>query len=199
MRPIKRAIILCWIMLVACFAIKLFGGNWFEIVCTNEHFSNFCKFFDDRIVLQDILSLVFYAISTSLVILSSARKTNPSKKQLLFVVLSTCAIWSLQLISLTAKAITETVYLVFCPIIINFFLGDLTFSRRNALKEIGFGAIGATLTWVFQVLSFVTRNIGVSFVGDTTLIALILMTDYYIMIILYYMYVKSKEGGKKYG
>lgn len=199
MRPIKRAIVLCWIMLVACFAIKLFGGNWFEIVCTNEHFLSFCKFFDERIILQDLLSLLFYSVSTSLVILSSSRKTNPSRHQLLFVVVSACAVWSLQLVSLTTKALVETIYIVFCPLIVNFLLGDSIFSKISAVKEIGFGAIGAALTWIFQVLSFVTRNIGVSFLGDTTLVALILMIDYYIMIVLYYLYVKSKEGGNKDG
>ena len=46
LKAIKRAIILCWVLLAVCFAIKLFGGNWFEIVCANEHFIKFCDFID---------------------------------------------------------------------------------------------------------------------------------------------------------
>ena len=42
-RVIKRSIILCWIALAICFIVKIFGGNFFEIVVHRG------LFFDDEI------------------------------------------------------------------------------------------------------------------------------------------------------
>ena len=199
MRPIKRAIVLCWIMLVACFAIKLFGGNWFEVACTNEHFSMICGFVDERLALQNAIALILYVLSTTIIMLSSARAPSPTKKQLAFLVVCVSSIWALQYLSLTAKAVVEMSFFLFCPFLLNLVVEKRAITKRAFFVEILFGAIGIALTWAFQLLSLITRNFGVSFVGDETLVALILMVDYYIMIVLYYLYVKSKEGGNKDG
>ena len=75
LKAIKRAIILCWILLAVCFAIKLFGGNWFEIVCANEHFIKFCDFID-KAYINYPLSCVFYITSNFFFIISFNGKTN---------------------------------------------------------------------------------------------------------------------------
>ena len=47
---LKRAIILCWILLIICFIIKLCGGNYFNIMCNNENFIRFCNFIENSII-----------------------------------------------------------------------------------------------------------------------------------------------------
>lgn len=88
-RVIKRSIILCWIALAICFIVKIFGGNFFEIVVHN-----------DRIA----------------------------------------------------------------------------------------------LTLIFQVLSLITKNIGLGILGDNFLVSIIVMIDTYFMLALYYLYSLKLEG-----
>ena len=45
---IKRVIIVCWVALAICFVIKLFGGNFFQIICENETFIAICEFCDNN-------------------------------------------------------------------------------------------------------------------------------------------------------
>lgn len=90
-RVIKRSIILCWIALAICFIVKIFGGNFFEIVVHN-----------DRIA----------------------------------------------------------------------------------------------LTLIFQVLSLITKNIGLGILGDNFLVSIIVMIDTYFMLALYYLYSLKLEVKK---
>lgn len=53
--------------------------------------------------------------------------------------------------------------------------------------------IGCGLNLLFQLISQITKNIGFSFVDEYTLIFMILNIDYYIMLILYYLYNNRKE------
>ena len=90
-RVIKRSIILCWIALAICFIVKIFGGNFFEIVVHN-----------DRIA----------------------------------------------------------------------------------------------LTLIFQVLSLITKNIGLGILGDNFLVSIIVMIDTYFMLAIYYLYSLKLEVKK---
>ena len=45
---LKRAINLCWFLLFVCFIIKIFGGNFFNIVCEKENFVKLCNYIDSR-------------------------------------------------------------------------------------------------------------------------------------------------------
>lgn len=195
MRPIKRAIVLCWIMLVACFAIKLFGWNWFEVVCTNEHFSNFCQFVDNHWFLYYPIGLMLYVASTSWIILSCSNISEPTTKEVFAILCSLAVVWSMQFVSTNVKTIIELANTILLPIIL--------ILRRN--KELGIkqtlkknwyrGIVGYILVLSFQFISLITRNVGIKYTDDSTLITLMLMFDYYIMVALFYLYVKkSKEG-----
>jgi hypothetical protein len=183
-------------MLVACFAIKLFGGNWFEIVCTNEHFSLFCDFVDKKPIIQHIIAFVVYFVSTFLIMISSSRQTNPKTNQKVFLFISISLIWFSKFSSMYLKTILEMSFFLFCPFLLNFAIKRKKAKRKDFFKEILFGVFGIFLTWCFQIISLVVKNIGVSFVGNDTFLALILMIDYYIMIVLYYLYTKevAKDG-----
>ena len=100
-RVIKRSIILCWIALAICFIVKIFGGNFFEIV----------------------------------------------------------------------------IPLLIC---------------RNIWRVL----IGVALTLIFQVLSLITKNIGLGILGDNFLVSIIVMIDTYFMLALYYLYSLKLEVKK---
>ena len=198
MRPIKLAIVLCWIMLVACFVIKLFGGNWFDIVCTNEHFSNLCDFIDNNVFIKYIIAFPLYVFGTYFIIVSCCKLPNANSHQKTMIVGCLVMVWLSQFISMGLKMALEIIVFLFMPTLLRYMFCD------DGLKSIikknwHLGIIGYLLDLGFQLLSLVTRNIGIKLVDDKILVSLILMIDYYIMIALYYLYVKTMKGEKKDG
>ena len=198
MKPIKRAIALCWIMLVACFVIKLFGGNLFEIVCTNEHFSNLCRFVDENFWLSEIVGFVLYVPSTIIIMLSASLIPKPSKETTVEALIIIIAVWLTHYIGNVTKTICEILAFVVSPFLLNITQYDVY--KTDFVKKRWFlGIIGYVVVMIFQIISVITRNIGVKFTDDSLLITFFLMIDYYIMVLLYYLYVKLKKGDKSNG
>lgn len=189
MKAIKRAIIICWIMLIVCFIIKLVGGNWFEIICDNKHFINVCSYIDNHLVLKYIIAVITYLPSLFFVIISCSLLPNPNKKQAFIILIVLIIVWSTNFISVLIKSILEAIMIITLPIILNsvkWFVDE----PKSFKKTWFLGIIGYAFIVVFQLLSLITRNIGIKVVDDNTLITLILMIDYYIMVALYYLYIK---------
>lgn len=65
-RVIKRSIILCWIALAICFIVKIFGGNFFEIVVHNDRFTAVCGFCQKSFILTNIVYYISSCICTFL-------------------------------------------------------------------------------------------------------------------------------------
>ena len=194
MKPIKRAIALCWIMLVACFAIKLFGGNWFEVVCTNEHFIKVCNFIDEKFLLHQVSSYFIYVIPTFFILLSCCQVPKPSKTQLVVLICSLSLVWASKFIDIQLKTILEVVNTLFMPIV-------LRMCEKEKFKETMksrwfYGIIGYFLVLLFQLLSLFAKNIGIHFVSESLFVTFILLIDYYIMIALYYLYTKLRKENR---
>ncbi len=192
MKPIKRAIIACWVMLVACFAIKLFGGNWFEVVCTNEHFLKICEFIEGNKFAYVPLSLFVYLIPTVFILLSVCRKPKPNKSQLILIASSLFVCWAISYISDTAKYFMEIIVISILPTLV-----PLLDKERKPLREIAKhwyrGILANAIILVFQLLSLITRNIGLKSLNDNLVITYITLIDYYIMAFLFYLNSLSKE------
>jgi hypothetical protein len=184
MKPIKRAIALCWIMLVACFVVKLFGGNWFEVVCTNEHFLQVCEIVDNNKVVWCIVGVVLYIFPQSFAILSCSKIVKPNKNQVALLIWSLLFVWSLQFVSTIAKSIAEILVICLLPVALAY-VGKMERPFKPYLFR---GIIGCVLIFVFQTISMLIRNIGLALLDNSALVTFILLTDYYIMIALYYLY-----------
>lgn len=197
MRPIKRAIILCWIMLVACFAIKLFGGNWFEVVCTNEHFSNFCKFVDQNLFLRVLIGTIMFVSSGYFIFVTISLLNKPTKKQKIIILISLIFISAFSEINITIKSALE--FVVFC--LIPYATNKVESAKEEKVfkKTWHLGILGYGVVFLFQFISLITRNVGIKITHDSLLITLILMIDYYIMIALCYLYVKNRKENKENG
>lgn len=195
MNSIKRTIILCWIMLIVCFIIKLFGGNWFEIMCNNEHFIYICNYIDQHAVVKHAISFVPYLLSTYLILCASSLipRTNKTQTIVLFIIMS--FVWSTQFINSYVKLFCEIVMYIVIPTILPC-VGKEKIGFKKAIKKNWYrGIVGCALCLVFQIVSLITKNIGIKIVDDNTLVSLISIIDYYIMILLYYLYflLKSKK------
>lgn len=197
MKPIKRAIIACWVMLVACFAIKLFGGNWFEVVCTNEHFLNICNFLDNHLFFQDFIAICLYIFSTYFMVLSCSLLIYPNKKQKIAILVVLISIFISQYVNEYIKFFSEIFMFISMPIILRVMDGN---NIKRSIKKYWYcGFVGLSLITAFQLISMFVRNIEFWIMKENTLISLMLLTDYYIMIFLYYLYVKQKKGDKANG
>lgn len=198
MKAVKRAILLCWFMLIVCFIIKLIGGNWFEIICNNEHFVYMCSFLDKHQALCYIIAFPFYVCSTFLILLSCSFIAKTNWKQFLIMLITISIIWSFQFINQYVKFIMEIVMYVLMPSVLHFFEKDRQPIKTIIKKNWYRGIIGCVLSILFQFISLATRNIGIKVIDDNTLITLITMLDFYIMVVLYYLYtmLKIKKGGK---
>ena len=179
----KTLIISCWAVLLCCFVVKLLGGNFFEIVCENEKFIRFCEFVDGNI-LKYVISFILYFISTYIYFLAII-KNKVSKKKHIIIIITLILWWFIKLLLNNAQAIIfvlDILYMILIPIIIN--------------KKIWlFSIISFFLNLAFQLISLLTKNIGIKFVDDSMFIAIIFNIDYYIMILLFYLY-RTKEYDK---
>lgn len=191
MRPIKRAIILCWIMLVACFAIKLFGGNWFEVVCTNEHFSNLCEFIDQNMAIQNIVGLILYFSSTLMFLMATCFLVKINKKQFIYLCLSLIVVWISQFINMSIKTILELINTITIPIVLDILNKKDVY--QSIKKKWYWGILGYALVLLFQIISLITRNVGINYTDYSFLVTTILMIDYYIMIVLHFLYIKNRK------
>lgn len=201
MKAVKRAIIICWAMLIVCFIIKLFGGNWFEIICDNEHFIFVCGFIDQHWYIKYPVMFISYIPSLFFVILACSFIQKPNARQTITIILTLVIVWGIGCVSLIAKTVLEILAVVVLPIVLNtkHFYKDT--QPLVPLKKMWFnGIIGYVLITAFQLLSLITRNIGIKITDFSTLLTFILMIDYYIMVILFCLYVrlyiKHKKGGE---
>lgn len=182
----KTLITACWVVLLCCFVVKLLGGNWFEIACSNEKFIAFCNWFKVGSLQYYILSGISY-IGIHILIISTIIQHKISKSKttlviiimLLFIHILKCILDKLFKISILLTIIDIIVY-ISCPFI---------FKNKNWYR----GIIGFLMILFFQFISLIVKNINLSNIDDNVLTSLIFMIDYYIMVILYYLYSTREE------
>lgn len=189
---IKRCIIACWILLGICLTIKLFGGNYFAILCTNERFIAVCDFVDRIIPLKIAIGCISSYISYSLFYLAVLNKKWFSKRELIIVLVSVPIFVIIRYF--TSDSIGNVINLL-CNIL-QLFIIPLFFEWKSRKYIIPILIFGNILNFVFQFICVITKNIGIKFISDSTLLSLIFLIDTYIMLALYYLYSISK--GDKY-
>lgn len=172
----KTLIISCWIVLIACFLIKIFGGNWFEIICENENFINICEWLDSGWIKYIVMTLMYIPLSY-IPYLAMVNKSFCKDWWIILLVLP-CSILKVYL-PIIAIIIDLSVLIVIPLIICKF---------KNWKKVI----IVNILMVIFQLISLFTKNIGYYMPNDSILISLIFSIDYYIMTILCYLYCRKE-------
>lgn len=184
---LKRAIILCWIMLAICFVIKIFGGNFFNIVCNNEKFIEVCEFFDNSWIYSLLAYISFMLTSILLLIIVRDDKRLFTKNTLLFIIVVS--------IYWIFKLLVELEYIKLSVVVMSFidypvlYLILLLFTKKP-LKSV----IAVILMVVFTMISVFIKNIGLTNkITNSSLITLIFMLDYYIMLILTFLYSKKRR------
>ena len=187
----KILIISCWAVLIVYCLIKVLGGNYFDIEVNWSGFINICNFFDAYPLLSCFIKAPFYSVSSYLIYLAM---TNQKIKDDWWVLLVFLASPFLKRYITVLGFILDTIMIIILPFI------KLLISKNSIWKSLLIVIIANVLTIVFQFISILTRNVGYFIpLANNTLIGIILSIDYYIMIILYYLYtreISKKKGGK---
>ena len=172
-----------WIMLFAYFIIKIFGGNYFEIVCNWKTFKSVCDFIDNHLVVKMIVACANLLFSSYFILCALYQKKHLSKKDILIFlplhIAKSVLGWYIPILSF----VLDIVILIIIPTI--------------QLKSIKRPLITCGLMIMFQIISIITKNLSLhKFMNNATLVNLIYSIDYIVMIIMYYLYTLKKKGGK---
>lgn len=188
---LKRAIILCWILLIICFIIKLCGGNYFNIVCNNKNFIKFCNFIENSIIKYIIYLFSFIFSSYLLLKIVKPDLKFISLKSLLFIICC-IIIWVFKLlIELNIFTINTLIVNILDFVILYILL--VIFTKRPLLS-----ILAVILLFVFSIISSLVKGIGIdSSITDNYFVAQIFLIDYYLMLVLSVLYSKKIQIKKK--
>lgn len=172
---LKRMIILCWITLLICFIIKIFGGNFFNIIISTETYTKYNKIFDTGLMYY-ISRYVLCQIGTFIYLLAVTRQTYYNFKTFMVILVINSMVFIVKCFNQIVGLVLDiTILEIAVPLVI----------RRN-LKSV---IIGVVLLNSFQLISLFVKNLGIFKVLDTTfIIGFIYSLDYYLMLFIYYLY-----------
>lgn len=172
----RVTILICWVSLFCFWAIKLFGGNFFEIVVQNE---NFIKFSDmvQNSWLKYLVSFITISVAKYLTFGAICQKFRFKGFQRIVIFLSIIMIW-------TFANFCDNMFLkMYGGYII--FIAVGVFYQKKWKKS--FGLLAIIFEVIFNVVSVLIRNIPM-IATSNYLIAFIGIFDMYIMTALYYLY-----------
>lgn len=185
---LKRAIITCWLLLAVCFLIKIFGGNFAEIICEDETFIKICDFLQNNIIIYSVLGYINFII-TSIILYFTVTKYNKNFYLYLFII---SIYWLLKLfISVENINISPVLYSIIDFGILYIIIS--LFSKKYFLS-----LLTVVFMVVFSIVSTFIKTIGLSCqIDDNLVITYIYLIDYYIMILLCMFYSMKTRKNKK--
>lgn len=174
---LKRMITLCWVLLGICFVVKLFGGNFFAFVGESKVANLICN----NVYLLTSVQFLFYFIGTYINLLI-VFKDKFKVLNILFTLLMFGAktLCNFGFIPAFVAMIVELIFLIIIPIIIN-------------PKDWYLPIVVMAVIFIFQYIAMFTKNIGLVCFPDNALAGFVFMIDYYIMLLLSYLYFKKER------
>lgn len=188
-RLLRRAIIISWITLALCFVVKIFGGNFFEIMFENPNYKALCEYADTHLWLKFVIGFLSSMLCQSLYLLAILQKYKFSMKELVITTISVFASCIIKLYSFPFGWLTDIWLFILLPIL---FLGK----KYNKYWQAPFALL---LTLLFQFISLLVKDINTINIGEQYFIGLIYSIDIYIMCVLYYLYRNYQKEQKSMG
>lgn len=189
---LHKGIVACWVLLLICFVIKLFGGNFFDISTNNENLIKLCEYIDGC-WLYYLVGFVFYTSTTFLFYKATTVNVLKTKWDNLIIFCAILIAFSFRFISLIAGQIADYIMYLSAVILI-------CWLDKLPIKEIIIRlVVGFVLNNAFQLLSIFVKNLGVfKILPNYSLIQIIFSIDYIILLLLSYMYVKRLSIKRRY-
>lgn len=174
-------IFVSWIVLIACLIIKIFGGNWFELGTENSKFIEFCTYVDETMWLKMTLACIISLISgyISLCVMLNEKRLS-LKNVLIFIPL------------MIIKSIISWYSSIISFVLDIFIMLGLTTIRNKSFKR---SILCFVMISLLQVITILIRNISFNFnLGNTLIEQSLIQVDYYIMLLLFYLYNFRRKG-----
>lgn len=188
-RFLKRVIIISWVSLLLCFVIKIFGGNYFEIMSNSKGYKALCDYADSHFWLKYLIGVCSSMLCQSLYLLAILQKYKFNRFELSLTFISVA-------LSTGIRYFTDKYSIAF-DILLCFIL-PIVFLGKD-YKRYYHVIIAWVLTFLFQLVSLLVKNVGVVVIDESTFISLIYGIDVYIMCFLYYLYTNFKKENEKMG
>lgn len=192
---LKRMIILCWILLAVCFVVKIFGGNFFNIVCQNERFIKVCEYVDENVWCKIVLGFLSTFICNFLFYCSINMELK--LRRLHLIILIVFCMMSVVFRTTLSSTLVNNIFNV-----VQYFILPFIFSnRKHIFNRKLICIISANIMVVlFQFVSIIVKGLSIfEYTTETTLIGLIFQIDIYIMLTLYYLRLNSIKEEVKMG
>lgn len=174
-------IFVSWIVLIACLVIKIFGGNWFELGTQNSKFIEFCTYVDETMWLKMTLACIISLVSgyVSLCVMLNEKRLS-LKNVLIFIPL------------MIIKSIISWYSSVISFVLDIFIMLGLTTIRNKSFKR---SILCFVMISLLQIITILIRNISFDFnLGNTLIEQSLIQVDYYIMLLLFYLYNFKRKG-----
>ena len=191
----RRAIHICWVVLAVCLIVKMFGGNYFCIVCDNARVVAFVTWIDKHFISKYLLGLLSSGIAYTFYYLAIMKKRFFNLRQAIFVYVLVAIFVALRLVFQWSKVIS------FLIDAIQFFVIPMILCRRELLRwVIPRIIVGFALITIFQAVSMLIKNLSLRcLISENTLVCAIYMIDVDIMLCLYYMYCNNLQYKRRKG
>lgn len=174
----KTTIVLCWVSLIAFWCLKIFGGEFFEIMVENENFIKFSELVQNTWV-KYLVSFITVIGGNYLLLGAIAQKFYFKGIDAIVVSLLLFSMW----------AISNFIPLSFIGLPFWYgyvaIIGFGIYIQKGKKKALGVLAI--VLQFAFTTISMLVRNIRLQVIDDYLMI-MILILDSYLMFALYYLY-----------
>lgn len=169
--------------------IKIFGGNFFEIVCNNQTYKKICEYADTHLWLDLTIAITSSFYCQSMYNLAILQQYKFKRMQFSITFISIVVSCILKIINQYIGLIGDIWNFILLPMI---FIGKKPKEYLNILYAL-------LLTWAFQILSLLVKNLGLVNVSESYFIGLIYSIDVYIMCALYYLYRNYQKEYKTMG
>ncbi len=184
---IKRVIIVSWIALAICLAIKIFGGNLFEIVCTNKNFIAICNYCDTHIWAEYLICAIYSLLSLYFFTLAVLARPKYKTWELIIVIATILVGTGIKIWNAQVGFVFDVWQGFIMPII---FIG-------KDYKQYWRVLLANVLLMVFQLISMFVKDASFDDIYNNSVIGSIFAIDVVIMIILYMCYAVLYKNKKE--
>ncbi len=185
-KTLKRAIIICWILLAICFVVKICGGNFFNIVCNNENFIKFCNYCDTSFI-RYVIYFTYFMFESIILFLIVKPDIKIKSKRFFLYCLSVFMFWIVKVLYDVGIIKTEVIIsTIFCLVVLYALLS--IFSKKPLLSIL----IILYQTILGIIASYIKSISLIGTLSDSFLLYFIFNIDYYIVLIITLLYRKLK-------
>ena len=177
----ERALITCVLMLIVSIILKLFGVPWFNLDTSIPILNHIDDIITNSIPLSFVYSFILVFINTLLVCMLTIK--TASKKMIIFISLFSCIIIPIKTfirIDILSFVLDTIGPLSIC------YLCDKTTSIKEYI-------IVFLLNVLYQSISLFIRDLGYKIAFYGPLSSLLFNVDYYIILVITYLYIKKGE------